>query len=49
MVAGAVADEAGQPERPGWDPVEAVAAWERELVAKDLEPEPSFVECGSVV
>jgi recombinase/recombinase-like zinc beta ribbon protein len=43
LVAGAVADEAGQPDAPGWDPVEGLAAWERELGAEELEAEHARV------
>ena len=39
----AVAAEAGQPDDPGWDPMEGPAAWERELGVEELTAEPSFV------
>jgi len=43
----AVADEAGQPEGPEWEPVEGLAAWVRELGVEDFEAEPAIVGAES--
>ena len=39
----AVADEAEQPESPGWDPFDRLAAWERALSVEEMEPVPELV------
>lgn len=47
MVAGVVAADAGQPEVPGWDPVDGLAVWERELGLKEFEKEAALVDADS--
>lgn len=45
-IAGAVAAEAGQPDAPGRDPVDGLAAWERELEMEELETVPMLVDAS---
>lgn len=47
LVVGAVAAEAGEPETPGWDPFDRLAAWKRELGVEDLEEDRELVGAGA--